>query len=174
MDNGETMIDFWDEATYLLKTLVLKAAGQDENGMDLFFTAGPVKAENKKDKSDFSKAMRDPRAQPLEHMHTEIRVSLGNIFAKYLKEQKNRSKYAYGAEIKDLALIVLTDGIWAGVQWKDDVSQQIVGFVRELGRISGDLRHRPVGIEFIHFGNHPDATYMLRHLDKNLKWIGIP
>lgn len=168
------MKDFWYEATYLLETLVWKATGQDENGMDLFFTAGPVKVENKKDKSEFLKAMRDPRAQPTETMHTDIRVSLGNIFAKYLEELENRNKYPYRKEVKDLALIIFTDGVWAGVQNKDDVIQQIVSFVKKLGSTVSNLKIRPVGIEFIQFGNEPDAAYMLRRLDKDLKWAGIP
>jgi hypothetical protein len=164
----------WYEATYLLETLVLKAAGQDENGMDLSFTAGPVKVENKKDRSDFTKAMRDPKAQPALKLHTDMRKSLGDIFAKYLEELKNKSKYAHKKDVKDLTLIILTDGIWAGVLNKNEVSQKIINFVKGLAGMISDLRDRPVSIEFIQFGNDEDATYMLRHLDNDLKWEGIP
>ena len=38
VDNAETMEDYWFEAQYLLETLVMKAKGQDKNGMDLSFT----------------------------------------------------------------------------------------------------------------------------------------
>lgn len=167
------MRKFWYQAIYLLETLVMKAAGQDDNGMDLSFTAGPVRVDNKKSKSDFTKAMRDPKAVPAADMHTDMRKSLGDIFANYLGKLKNRNRSHY-VEVKDLTLIVLTDGVWAGVRNKDDVGQKIVSFMRELGGLIGDLRDRPVSIEFIQFGKDADATYMLRRLDIDLKWEGIP
>jgi hypothetical protein len=173
-DNAETMEDFWYEAIYLVETLVMKAAGQDDNGMDLSFTGGPVKVVNKKDKSDFSKAMRDAQAQPADGVHTDMRKALGDIFAAYLEDLKNARRSASKKKVKDLTLIVLTDGIWAGVLNKDVVSQTIVSFVKQLEGMVGELRHRPVSIEFIQFGKDVDATYLLRRLDNDLKWDGIP
>lgn len=173
VDNGETMIGFWYEATYLLETLVKKAVGQDENGMDLTFTAGPVKVENKNRWSDFKKAMCDARAIPTPDLHTDMRKSLGNIFQKYIEELEGKRRFPQ-KEVKNLTLIVLTDGIWAGVRNKDEVNQKVVSFAKELGRRIGDLKERPVSIEFIQFGHDEEASYRLRHLDNDLKWQGIP
>ncbi|OAF54686.1 hypothetical protein VC83_08984 [Pseudogymnoascus destructans] len=38
VDNAESMSQYWYNAKYLLETLILKAMGQDDNGMDLSFT----------------------------------------------------------------------------------------------------------------------------------------
>ena len=47
----------WFQATFLLETLVMKAKGQDENGMDLYFTIGKGRVNNSNGKSAFTKAM---------------------------------------------------------------------------------------------------------------------
>lgn len=164
------MKDFWYEANYLLETLVMKASGQDENGMDLIFTSGPIKVENRNGKSDFLKAMKNERAQPKPGIRTDMRKPLGNILSKYLEELKPHSKEKF----KNLTLIVLTDGVWEGMRDKDEVNQKIVSFVQGLRDAIGDLKDRPVSIEFIQFGNDADASYRLQRLDNDMKWEGIP
>jgi hypothetical protein len=152
----------------------MKAAGQDENGMDLSFTGGTVEVVNKKDKSDFTKAMRDGQAQPADGQHTDMRKALGDIFATYLEDVKSAGRSPFKKKVKDLTLVVLTDGIWAGVRNKDDVRQNIIQFVKKLGGVVEELRHRPMSIEFIQFGRDEDATNRLRLLDDDLKYEGIP
>lgn len=173
VDNAETMEEFWYQATYLLETLVMKSSGQDENGMDLSFTAGQIKVGNKNDSSAFTKAMKDTKARPQKGMHTDMKRSLGDIFSKYLGELKAQ-RYLPTKQVKNLTLIVLTDGIWAGMSNKDDVKQKIIIFAKEMAKIHVDLVERPVSIEFIRFGNDEDAAYRLSLLDNDLKWDGIP
>jgi hypothetical protein len=173
VDNAETMKDFWYETMYLVETLVMKAAGQDDNGMDLSFTLGSLKVVNKKDKSDFSKAMRDRQVEPANGKHTDMRKALGDIFARYLEDLES-AKSPFKKRVKDLTLIVLTDGIWAGVRNKEEVKNTIVYFVKKLEGEVGKLRHRPMSIEFIQFGNNVGATNMLWSFDNELKHEGIP
>src|SRR5215471_1245497 len=109
----------WYEATYLLETLVMKAAGQDEDGMDLTFTNGPEKLENQKSGSAFKRVMK--KAEPKDGVHSDMRKSLGDIFASYLEELQRKRGL-----VKNLTLIVLTDGIWAGMSEKNEVKQKIV------------------------------------------------
>ena len=151
----------------------MKAAGQDDNGMDLSFTVGTVKVVNKKDKSDFTKAMRDGHAEAADGKHTDMRKALGDIFATYLEDLQS-ARSPFKKRVKDLTLIVLTDGIWAGVRNKDDVRQTIIHFVKKLEGVVGKLRHRPMSIEFIQFGRDDDATNMLWSFDNELKHEGIP
>ena len=174
VDNAETMKDFWYEATYLLETLVMKARGQDENGIDLSFTGGPVQVENKKQESEFKKAMKKPQAMPKDGVRPDIRKQLGNIFAKYLQDLDRRRVNPYMSEPRNLTLIIFTDGIWAGVPHKGDIDSQIVSFVRDLQNKIGNLKHRPVGLEFVQFGDDARATERLRQLDNNLKSNNIP
>ena len=169
------MKQFWYEANYLLETLVMKSKGQDEDGMDLTFTMGSVKVENKNDKSAFTKAMKDPNAQPANGMHTDMRKPLGHIFNKHLEDLEAQKRYPFRKKPKNLTVIVLTDGIWAGMRNKDDVRHKIVEFAKMVADKyeNQNLVDRSVSIEFIRFGNDEDASYRLRQLDNDLKWWGI-
>lgn len=169
------MAPYWHEATYLLETLVMKAIGQDEDGMDLLFTAaGNFNLKNEKHAQAFVDAMKNEQAVPKDDTRTDIRKPLGDIFHKYLVEVKKAQNSSQDEEVKNLTVIILTDGIWAGMKSKNEVNQQIVKFVMDLTATIGDHLHRPVSIEFIQFGDDEDATHELRDLDDNLKFEGIP
>jgi hypothetical protein len=162
------MNPFWFEATYLLETLVMKAAGQDEDGMDLYFTHGPIKVKGGKSKSEFVGAMNNKSARPMNEVRTDMRASLGELLSGYIGEAK-----ISGSKTRKLTIIVLTDGKWEGMGDKDDVRKLVVKFVGKVKELIGDLESRPVSIEFIQFGDDADATYRLRQLDNGLKWDGI-
>jgi hypothetical protein len=172
------MKPFWYEAEYLLQTTLTKARGQDDNGIDLLFTCRTVKVENCEPKGNLlgknplTAAMRNQDARPTLGLHTDLRISLGAIFDKYLKEAENRTKFNH--ELKNLTLIVLTDGWWDDIENKEEVKDQIVRLVQKLRGIVGDMRQRPVSIEFIQFGDDADATHRLWALDNHLKYDGIP
>ena len=169
------MKEFWEEATYVLKTLVMKAKGQDENGMDLAFTSGLVKVDGEKNASAFKEAMKKDRARPMANIHTDMKKSLGDVLDAYHTELKRKRERPSKkeTEVKDLTLIVLTDGVWAGMYNKEEVSELIVKFLKSLRVTIGDIRN-PVSIEFIQFGDDEDATNRLRRLDNDLKRYDIP
>lgn len=174
VDNADTMKDHWYEATYLLETLVMKAAGQDVNGADLLFTSGSVILNNEKDASKFRRAMKNPEALPRDNIHTHLRKPLGKIFANYLRGLEEGRKNAKSKVVKNLTLIILTDGIWAAIQNKDDVKRKIVSLVEAIREVTDNLQERPISIDFVQFGNDEGATYRLQCLDNDLKWEGIP
>ena len=161
------MIPYWYQASFLLETLVMKAVGQDENGMDLSFTSGSVRVENQKKGYQFVSAMR--KAYPHPQMRTNMKAALENIFSTYMQEFQGKP-----LKRKDLTLIVLTDGIWDGMMDKNEVENKVVDFIEQLRKKSDYLKERSVSIEFIQFGNDTEATYRLRQLDRNPKWRGIP
>ena len=161
------MIPYWFQATFLLETLVMKAEGQDENGMDLSFTSGGTKLVNQKKGSAFASEMK--KAQPHPLMRTNMKTALESIFSDYITEfQEKPSKR------KDLTLIVLTDGIWDGMMDKNEVEDKVVDFMEHMRKRSAYLKSHSVSIEFIQFGNDLDATFRLRRLDRDLKYRGIP
>ncbi|PVH84030.1 hypothetical protein DL98DRAFT_92117 [Cadophora sp. DSE1049] len=183
------MKPFWGLATYVLETLLMKARGQDENDMDLHFTYGDVKVENRELKgtilslshsNPFSTAMKDPHARPMENWHTDITKSLGVIFEKYLKDAdralKASNKKPKGQQgPRNLTLIVLTDGIWAGTKDLVEVKTLIVEFVQKVEELVGhSLAERQVSIEFVQFGDDVDASHRLDILDNDLVFDGIP
>ncbi|KAL9633797.1 MAG: hypothetical protein Q9204_003254 [Flavoplaca sp. TL-2023a] len=177
VDNGESMKQHWAWAKALLITLVEKAAGQDENGLDLSFTLGKEKLENKKSiSSKWEKRMRE--AEPMNEARTNMKGPLNEILSEYLEYVKHtweQKRLNPKKSCRKMTLIILTDGIWSGMgKNQNAVIDTIVKFVRDLGSVVGDLVDRPVSIEFVQFGHDPEATYRLRHLDTDLKWKGIP
>ncbi|KFZ05322.1 hypothetical protein V501_08467 [Pseudogymnoascus sp. VKM F-4519 (FW-2642)] len=169
VDNAESMSRYWANAKFLLETLILKAIGQDDNGMDLSFTFGNISVQNSNVVSKFTDAMDDQEARPRDHLHTDMKGSLGDIFYEYFQVAKKRGSWS-----KNLTLIVLTDGKWDGMEDKNGVDTMIIEFGNQVQKIFGNLKHRPVSIEFIQFGYDPNATSRLRRLDDDLVYSGIP
>ena len=162
---------FWGEVKYVLEALVIKAIGQDRDGMDLKFTSGDVAVQGGKTWRDFRSAMNDPKFRPISGFRTTITEVLGNTLANHIRYCKR-----YGQDAKNLTLLVLTDGIWAGEGNTADVEVRIIDFIETLVRTIGNLQHRPVGIQFIQFGKDARATQRLGRLDRELvfKKPGIP
>jgi hypothetical protein len=169
------MADHWDEAIFLLETLVMKAKGQDDDGIDLSFTNYQVNFKSSNDQSKFKDAMESPqiRPTPTSQVHTDIRVALGEITSRYLRvvEANRRSV----TPVRALTVIVFTDGKWDGMRDKNDVENTIVKFALELQRLEGNnLRQRQVSFEFVQFGKDKDAAYRLQRLDDHLPFRGVP
>ena len=168
VDNAPSMMAWWAEATEALSVLIKKVAGQDKDGVDLSFTCGRVKLKNQKGSSRIGSAMDE--AQPSGSMGTHMGKALGDILAEYLNELQGTKPQ----KRKCLTVIVLTDGIWAGMTDKTDVGKKVVHFLEQLGKLTGHLKDRLASIEFIQFGNDKDTTHRLRHLDEDLKHPGVP
>lgn len=186
VDNAETMKSYWGEASFLLETLLLKVEGLDEDGIDLLFTSGKKKVEGRQfhgklrkvlQSDPFMAAMKSPEAKPIENFHTDIVKPLSEIFGTYLEMAKRsqREKWRKRPPIsRKLTLFILTDGMWTGTKRKGDVDELILLFVEKLRNELGDLNQRSFTIQFIQFGNDPEATRHLQDLDNNLKHEGIP
>ncbi|KAL8772818.1 MAG: hypothetical protein Q9209_002163 [Squamulea sp. 1 TL-2023] len=177
VDNGESMKPHWAGTKYLLRTLVHKVAGQDENGLDLSFTMGPQKLENEKSNSSkWEKIMKE--AEPMSEARTDMKTPLHEILKSYLEHVthvRQRKHRQPSTTYRRLTLIILTDGIWAGMGNKQNaVNHIIVNMVKKIQVQIGDLVDRPISIEFVQFGNDQEATYRLRRLDTGMEWEGIP
>ncbi|KAL8855594.1 MAG: hypothetical protein Q9178_007786 [Gyalolechia marmorata] len=177
VDNGESMKRHWAWTKFLLRTLVQKVAGQDENGLDLSFTLGQQKLENEKAMSKlWEKRMNE--AEPMSESRTNMKAPLHEILSGYLdcvKHVQKQKRYLPTKTYRKLTLIIMTDGIWAGMgNNQHAVNDIIVNFIHDLEAVIGNLVDRPVSIEFIQFGDDPEATYRLRRLDTDMKWKGIP
>jgi len=175
VDNAESMGENWHEATYVLDVLVKMAKGLDPDGMDLRFTRGPITLDGKDSASKFKASMEAarPKTSSKERARTDLRSSLGNILQDYLSKLREKEKRPM-TKVKDTVLLVLTDGIWAGMEDKDGVGEQIKDFAKELKALHHHLKLRPFSIEFIQFGNDDSATQRLRYLDDYLHREGIP
>lgn len=170
---------FWFQATYLLETLVMFSKGQDPDGMDMRFTNGNSSVKQSDQPSDFVNAMkaealrkhdmRKHSSSPRE-TKTNLSKSLGEIFNKHLKNLRLSHGRSY-EKANDLTIIILTDGRWDGMADKYEVNDQIISFATDVFRTES-VKHRPVSIQFIQFGEDQAATLRLQNLDNNLKWEG--
>jgi len=177
VDNAETMTDWWDEAIYLLETLVMKAHHQDDNGMDLEFFAGSVKLKGSNKAASFREKMEDEEARPTagNRAHTDIRKPLGDIFHRYIESVKDSQRNPKKHKLRKLTVIIFTDGKWEGMSNKHAVEDQIVQFVKDLKAVQKQsLMERQVSFEFVQFGFDPDATYRLQRLDDELPYRDVP
>ncbi|OAL42706.1 hypothetical protein IQ07DRAFT_338740 [Pyrenochaeta sp. DS3sAY3a] len=130
VDDSESMFDHWDEATFLLETLVMKAHDQDPDGPDLAFMNDSRDLTRQRDAKEFRKLMN--KAQPRKDggVRTNIKKSLERIFHRYLEMvQHTHTK----TRVNSLTIIILTDGLWTGMMNDQDaVIPLIQNFYRQL------------------------------------------
>src|SRR5436190_21636721 len=105
MDNADTMNDHWYEATFVLETLIMKAAHQDSDGMDLFFTSGSVEVKGGKTWAPFKSAMSSEHARPMRNVQTNMNKVLGNLPSGHIHDLKKAQRS--GSVAKNLMLIIL-------------------------------------------------------------------
>ena len=161
------MKEHWEQATFVLEALVKKAAGLDENGMDVWCTCGPenLNLRNAKDPAKFLKFMAKESVKPAEGVETDMRSAMKLIFEKHLEFLRLPT-----AKKRCQTLIVLTDGLWPKTRNKDEIKDKIAKFVKDVTKLRGTVIERPVSIEFVHFGGDRDAAYMLQSLDDDLMY----
>ncbi|KAK5456970.1 hypothetical protein LTS15_004750 [Exophiala xenobiotica] len=187
-DNAGSMVDSWPQATELLDVLVKKAKNLDDNGMDLYFThtngkpnalprrrmrgdlvrahAFPV-VDGKNAVAKFKEAMRFPESKPVPGVTTDMSLMLGFLLDKYINQLKNVGIN----NAKEQTIIILTDGKWE----RESVSGVIKGFVEKWEGLAREkVQSRSMGIQFVQFGNDPDATLRLEYLDNKLPFEGVP
>ena len=164
------MDEHWFEAKKILELLVRKAKGQDKNGMDLHFTTGHIQLSNNERAPDFVQSMNKarPKTDVSQQAQTDLRMSLGKILQNYSDKLHRRQK------VDDAVVIILTDGLWEGMENISLLVDQIKNFSNLITKTTYNLRLRPFSIQFIQFGNHPRATERLRFLDDCLEREGIP
>lgn len=174
VDNAISMLEHWENVKLLLRVLLQKVEHLDKNGVDLAFTQSSAGVKNTKQIAKIMEKMSLLETQPKRGVSTDMVRPLQNILGDY---KSSVMKRRFNEQPKNLTIIVLTDGIWENTTDKDDVGRAIVSFVQDMQKMTGrNFVDRSVSIEFIQFGNDPEATYMLEKLDNGLadKEKGIP
>jgi hypothetical protein len=165
------MSEHWDEATFLLETLVMKAHGQDPDGPDMTFTNDGTELTREKDAAVFRRAMQNVRPRKGSHVHTNLKTALTPIFNNYLsmvRQTPDKSK------VNALTVIILTDGLWEGMSDQNEITQKIVLFYKQLTqKMDGMMKDRQVSIQFIQFGDDEEARERLRRLDIDMPYRGV-
>jgi hypothetical protein len=90
----------------------------------------------------------------------DIRDVLGHILG-----PSGRAKYN-----RKLTVLILTDGVWNGIP-KRKVADKLAALLDrwlEKSKSESKLRKRKLSVQFIHFGDNPEAEEELKRMDNNL------
>ncbi|ERF73563.1 hypothetical protein EPUS_07497 [Endocarpon pusillum Z07020] len=175
IDNGESMERFWPSVRELLLILVTKSQHIDENGMELKFTCSESKFKPSNKVAAFAAEMDKRTHQPMTGEHarqTNMSITLGSMLRNYLTQFSRKKTHT-----RKMTIIVLTDGIWAGMTENFAVDKEIIEFNQKLSQLGcNDLEHdeRRVSIQFVRFGDDPTAIRRLKRLDDQLRFKGVP
>jgi hypothetical protein len=179
------MKSFWRHASYLLKVLVWRSLGYDDNGMELRFTNDldeklRLVPKKKQSINDFTKKMddADPNKRKNSIYKTDMSASLSLILEDHLMKNRDGTKLK-----RHLTVLVLTDGLWES-NAELDVDNYLLTFIKKIPEVNWEpatplkastareklpSRPRPISIQFIRFGHHPEAIARLDRLDNSLK-----
>ena len=106
-------------------------------------------------------------SKPLRGAKTDMSLMLGFLLDKYIMHIREVGTN----NAKKQTIIVLTDGKWE----VDKVSKVIKEFVNTWKGLDRDkIESRSMGIQFVQFGDDPDATLHLDYLDNKLPYEGVP
>ncbi|CCF32620.1 hypothetical protein CH063_04970 [Colletotrichum higginsianum] len=193
IDNGTTMASHWLQVTHLLEVLVWRSLGYDDNGMELYFTdpdtdpRATVTESCLQQVEDFTKAMMfaqpDEPKSPTQAVNTTIVPELARIINRYTRAKASKRPP------RKKTIIILTDGIWNGMQMEHTIDIYLRSIIHELRDLHGDLSYirpgksqeqvdistiRPVTIQFVQFGHDMNAVERLRRLDDDMRLYGCP
>lgn len=192
------MAEHWTHAKDLVSVLVAFLYGQDDDGIDLYFTSskhpfGPfdepkqfVEEMNKHRPShgshrkvatpvddpqpEFSPPDSIPRATTSSTASSnELNENITDVLDGILE---NWSKGFTAKEKKKLTLVILTDGVWPGVSNKATLTHVIIHTLERAQnkkRLRKQLDERGLSIQFVRFGRGQAAIDALEHMDNNLK-----
>ncbi|KAK1751003.1 hypothetical protein QBC47DRAFT_83115 [Echria macrotheca] len=193
VDNGSTMSQHWEEATYVLKILAWRALDYDSDGIELFFTDPtttakvPTGKNQKQEVNHFLKAME--RAKPKDpggknHTETSITAQLSKIFppgTPYLEGERKKT------------VLILTDGRWKGQKYPTEVDELLKFTILSIaGQDPKTLQStsrepagnptwqevfeevRPITLQFIAFGHDNEGWARMKRLDDFMQQEGLP
>ncbi|CAJ2504353.1 Uu.00g117470.m01.CDS01 [Anthostomella pinea] len=195
VDNGSSMLDHWGEAKYLLRVLVWRSLGYDDDGMELYFTDPKTTAKVSRRKTqiveNFMSAMDQAKPRPRgrgEH-RTHLLLKLSDIVNDYASK-----KYNSAIREKAKTIIIFTDGVWEDQgevettieNWYDRLrmrslhtssnsthQDQAVRADTPQGIREASSSHfaesRPITFQFVAFGHDAEGIDRMKRLDDNFQ-----
>jgi hypothetical protein len=167
LDNGSTMAKHWPRVRDLVAVLVTLLHGQDDDGMELYFTSSTKKYGPYSEPKDFVDRINEKKPKEKEEENVqkqteddirEVLFHILNLVGKPTYERK-------------LTLIILTDGIWKDISQKRTVANGIVHWLErweDRQSLKDMLRQRGLSIQFVQFGDDEDATREFDYMDNRL------
>jgi hypothetical protein len=161
------MRDYWDDMCRLFDILAYLVKKSDEDGIDMYFTMAEKK-HNSKDVSGLVKIIKQ-RKNSLQGI-SNINGRLDHVLGEYCRGLRNevdlrkgRSRFAPQEDKKPLTVYVFTNAQWSRKSDPLPAIKNVVESLTTLGYPSSQ-----VGIQFISFGEDPEALKRLEHYDSGL------
>lgn len=188
-DNGSTMGEHWPRARELVAVIVALLHGQDDNGMEIYFTSSTKKFGPFTEPKQFTDIINRMRPRATEAGRGEVddegsekkdQGSMQHETADDIRDVLQHILSLVGKKDYDrkLTLIILTDGVWKGVGDKKSVAKQIANWLErweDRKALKKLLLVRGLSLQFVQFGNDPDATEQFEYMDDHLaKEHGVP
>lgn len=161
MDDSCTMKPHWDKAIGLFEVLAYHIKELDSNALKMYFTVSSKKKSFRHTRTVVSQL----RCWPLSS-YSNMNARLQKILGKYqaaLDPDQRKPFARLRPDVKPLSLYIFTDGAWPGC----DAVAPIRSMVEKLRRLG--LPKEQIGIQFIRFGNNPEAIAILEFLDSGLR-----
>ncbi|KAL8831869.1 MAG: hypothetical protein Q9191_000621 [Dirinaria sp. TL-2023a] len=167
IDNTKSMLPHRNNAISVVSLLGYIVKDSDPNGLDVYFTQSTHSAHSSKS-TDLSMAVSRAPFQGISNMRARLGQILQEHIAKFgTTTTPSKSWYKWkprrAESHRPLSFYVLTDGRW---QPQSDVGPVIKSLVESMKEHR--LLKEHVGIQFIRFGDDPQAKARLEHLDHGL------
>ncbi|KAF7559253.1 hypothetical protein G7046_g4895 [Stylonectria norvegica] len=163
VDNAFSMKPHWEDVKMTLLVLALKLGSLNKGGLDLLYTIGRkqsvLNAKGKTIERRFRRSIEDTYKAITSFSKTDMAQTLSEIFANYKNTQRKQT------------LFVLTNGLWEGSCFTDDVENCIRDFINKLRQKDDKIECRWFSIQFITFGDDEKALRRLQSLDDDLHTI---
>ena len=176
VDDSASMYPYWKTMKEFCKHLMYVVKAYDKNGVDLYFTVSRKEYNSKKSSELINYVPTKPSTA-----ECDMEAQLGTIlhgYADKLRSHRNMSPLRPTSSssflrkkktaidhggLDELNVYVLTAGIW---QEQTNVRAPIEALVTTMMELN--YPKRQVGIQFIRFGNDPEAIETLQRLDDGL------
>lgn len=197
IDNAPSMDSHWIYAKDLISVLVAFLYGQDDDGMDLYFTSSKQLVGTFCEPKEFVREMNEHRPNhgvpqkafaAVNGRHSEFlppdsipRAATAST-ASSNEPNENMSEVLDGIlenwsnnfmeKGKKLTLIILTDGVWPGVKNKATVTHGIIHTLERAQNkkmLRKQLDERGLSIQFVRFGHDEAVIEALEQMDNDLR-----
>lgn len=155
----------WADVLQTFKALAYLVKGCDPNGIELYTTSRPGKPKKaRKGTTDVLVGFLESLDKGSSAGDGNIEQSLGEIFTR-VKSSLSPGRLSMRNQ-PCISVYILTDGLWGGRETGSGVDVPIRSLVEEMKR--NNLMRTHVSVQFIRFGDDPQARRLLRSLDNDL------
>jgi hypothetical protein len=168
VDDSTTMRPHWNQLIELSHSLAYLVKHFDSNGFDLYYTHSSESIRSSWKSTDLASNVRQQEPPKSPKRYTDIETKLGSFLDDYRQRIENyhrRTSGFFHRDVKRMLVIVLTDG-----KWQPHSDEAIEGTLRRLASTLRECKRNPkqIGVQFIRFGDDPDAQRRLDRLDNEL------